>query len=303
MDHSNSALKTLPQDLFVSKLPNGEKEFFCFLLFPNEMDQTTSFTWKITSSPRRDMVVDGERSLTEKEREQHRVSISAILPSEFETGELAINFASYQPTWHVNVFKQKDKFRLPLEGQVLVLIGHRIGETHRSAQIGSQHFAWDLLPLHHDGLRLLNQPLSERLKAQDFEGFGQPVLAPASGIIVKTVDGFEDLTHVGELPTNLGYYFEDLTRAPGNHVIIDHGNGIYSLLAHLQHGSVQVKEGQPVKTLDKVGQLGNSGFSSGPHVHLHFMNGPDMLTASPIPIELDLEGGTYAPQAGEITSS
>ncbi len=117
------------------------------------------------------------------------------------------------------------------------------------------------------------------------------------------VDGIADLAQIGELPSNLDYYLEDLTRALGNHVIIDHGNGELSCLAHLKQGSVQVHESQEVKTLDKLGELGNSGFSSGPHIHLHFMNGPDILTASPLPIELNLEGGTYAPQAGEITSS
>ena len=69
----------------------------------------------------------------------------------------------------------------------------------------------------------------------------------------------------------------------------------------LKRGSGQVKEGQEVEVLDKLGELGNSGFSSGTHVHLQFMDGPDILCASPLPIELDLEGGTYAQQAGEIT--
>ena len=84
---------------------------------------------------------------------------------------------------------------------------------------------------------------------------------------------------------------------------LPNGEKVWSFLGHLRSGSVQVREGQEVKVSDKLGELGNSGFSSGPHVHLHFMNGPDILSASPLPIELTLEGGTYSPQAGEITSS
>lgn len=41
-------------------------------------------------------------------------------------------------------------------------------------------------------------------------------------------------------------------------------------------------------------------FSSGPHLHLHFMDGPDMLTAAALPIALQAEGSTFAPQAGQI---
>jgi murein DD-endopeptidase MepM/ murein hydrolase activator NlpD len=305
MDDLNSFLTTLPNDLFISKLPNGEKEFFCFICFRNEIaNQAKYLTWRITSVKSENPFLSGERPITDKERAQCRVALSALLPLGFESGELTVNLASHQQAWQINSYNQKGKFQLPLEGQVLVLIGHRIGETHRSAfQIPSQQFGWDLLPLHNDGLRLIKRSLSENLEAQDFEGFGQPVLAPADGRIVKAVDGNVDLTQVGQLPTNLDYFLEDLTRAPGNHVIIDYGEGVWSCLGHLKNGSVRVKEGQEVKALDQLGELGNSGFSSGPHVHLHFMDGPDILSASPLPIELDLEGGTYAPQAGEITSS
>ncbi len=129
--------------------------------------------------------MSGERSVTDKECEQRRVSISAILGKEFEGGGLIVNLPPHQETWKFQPYAQKSKFRLPLEGQVLVLNGHRIGEPHRSAQISSQHFGWDLLPLHNDGLRLIKRSLAENLEAEDFEGFGQAVLAPASGHVVR----------------------------------------------------------------------------------------------------------------------
>lgn len=300
--NSNLSLRVSPQDLFASKLPRGEKEFFCYVHFPSiNLDQAQDFSWRIGWG--KDEAVSGERIITDKEREQQRVSVAMILPPAFDGGELTVRIASYEETWQIRSFEQKDRFRLPMMGQVLVVVGHRIGEPHRSTQIVSEHFAWDLVPLDHDGLRLIRGPLPEKLEAQDFVAFGQSLLAPVDGIIVKAVDGMEDLVRANEIPTNLDYFREDLNRAPGNYVIIDHGNGVWSLLAHLKNGSVQVKEGQQVKTLDKLGELGNSGFSSGPHLHLQFMNGPDFLSASPLPVELDLEGGTYAPQAGEITSS
>ncbi len=295
-------LITLPHDLFVSRMPNGEKEFFCFIHFPTiEMDQAKDFSWEITSSQTGNL--SEERFISEKEHQQLRVPISALLPPDFEEGKLIVRLASCQETWQIRSYRQKGRFRLPLDGQVFIAAGHRIGELHRSASIASEHFAWDLVPLHNDGLRMLKGPLSENLLAQDFTGYGQTVLAPADGRIVRAVDGMPDLRRANEVPANLDYHREDLNRALGNYVVIDHGDGVWSFLAHFKNGSVKVKEGQKVKVSDTLGELGNSGFSTGPHIHFHFMNGPDVLTASPLPIELDLEGGTYAPQAGEITAS
>jgi hypothetical protein len=49
--------------------------------------------------------------------------------------------------------------------------------------------------------------------------------------------------------------------------------------------------------------LGNSGSSGGPHLHIQFMDGPDFLSASGLPVEFDLEGEIYDPQCGEIVAS
>ncbi|MCS6842484.1 MAG: M23 family metallopeptidase [Roseiflexus sp.] len=55
-----------------------------------------------------------------------------------------------------------------------------------------------------------------------------------------------------------------------------------------------VEAGQVIRT------LGDSGFGSGFHLHLHVMDGPDLLTTLPLPIALRAEGHVYASQAGEI---
>ncbi|MDT9697254.1 M23 family metallopeptidase [Streptomyces sp. P17] len=54
--------------------------------------------------------------------------------------------------------------------------------------------------------------------------------------------------------------------AYGNAVVIKHGNGTYSQYAHLS--KVQVKAGQIVKTGQRIALSGNTGNSSGPHLHL-----------------------------------
>ena len=53
--------------------------------------------------------------------------------------------------------------------------------------------------------------------------------------------------------------------AYGNAVVIKHGNGIYSQYAHLSR--VNVKVGQVVATGQNIALSGNTGNSSGPHLH------------------------------------
>jgi murein DD-endopeptidase MepM/ murein hydrolase activator NlpD len=57
----------------------------------------------------------------------------------------------------------------------------------------------------------------------------------------------------------------------GVHVIIDHvvdGQKVSSVYGHMLTGSVQVSEGQVVKVAQTVGLVGNTGASTGPHLHL-----------------------------------
>ncbi len=78
----------------------------------------------------------------------------------------------------------------------------------------------------------------------DFAGSnGTSIMAAASGTVVST--GYE------------GAY--------GNQVIIDHGNGLQSTYNHLS--GVSVSAGAKVSTGDKIGSLGSTGNSTGPHLH------------------------------------
>jgi len=54
--------------------------------------------------------------------------------------------------------------------------------------------------------------------------------------------------------------------AYGNSVIVDHGNNLTSLYAHLS--KIDVKEGQIVDTDTKIGEMGATGRSFGDHLHL-----------------------------------
>lgn len=55
----------------------------------------------------------------------------------------------------------------------------------------------------------------------------------------------------------------------GNYIVLDIGNNIYAVYAHLIPNSFKVKVGEKVNKGQVVGLLGNSGNSDGPHLHFH----------------------------------
>ncbi|MFZ2957660.1 MAG: M23 family metallopeptidase [Candidatus Ozemobacteraceae bacterium] len=62
----------------------------------------------------------------------------------------------------------------------------------------------------------------------------------------------------------------------GNHVVLYHGNGIYTRYAHLIPGTIKAKPGERVIPGDILGEMGNSGRSDVRHLHFEigFKNSP-----------------------------
>jgi len=58
----------------------------------------------------------------------------------------------------------------------------------------------------------------------------------------------------------------------GAMIVLDHGEGLYSIYGHLS--ATFVHEGQWVDAGDKIGELGNTGISTGPHLHLEIVVDP-----------------------------
>ena len=82
---------------------------------------------------------------------------------------------------------------------------------------------------------------------------GMPVYAAADGIVHTTAA---------------------LTTSYGNYVIIAHYNGLYTLYAHGQAGSICVSEGQAVKKGQQIMRVGSTGNSTGPHLHFEVRKSP-----------------------------
>jgi hypothetical protein len=111
--------------------------------------------------------------------------------------------------------------------------------------------------------------------------FGVPVYAAADGTVVEATDGLAEQIPGGTL---VGITVDTL---PGNHIVVDMGNGNFALYAHIKTGTVAVKVGDHVKPGDVIGHLGNTGNTSAPHLHFHVMDGPSPLASNRLPYEIE----------------
>ncbi len=65
----------------------------------------------------------------------------------------------------------------------------------------------------------------------------------------------------------------------GNHITIDYGNGVQSVYGHMS--SIQVRPGQWVARGQSVGYSGDTGHSTGPHLHLEIHLGGVPINPAP----------------------
>ncbi|MGC9467110.1 MAG: peptidoglycan DD-metalloendopeptidase family protein [Anaerolineae bacterium] len=306
---SLSSIPFVPRRLFVNRLNDGFYEVSAYVrLDVEDGERPDHIEWE-TADPHSGYQMRSRTPVSAQATGPSiPVRIVAVLPPSWKRGTLTVHAPSAGPSLRYSIaieqFSHQRAFILPLAGYALTAMGHRIGEAHRAAlEIPSQQFGWDFLGLGADGLSIVHLPTQGSLCASDFPGFGSDVIAPADGRVCAARDDQQDAWEAGRLPQDVKAYQADLTLALGNYVILDHGDGIWSVMAHLKEGSLQVTVGQDVIVGEVLGSLGNSGSSSGPHIHFHFMDGPDILTASPLPVMLTLEDGVFAPQAGDIVSN
>lgn len=151
-------------------------------------------------------------------------------------------------------------------------------------------------------------------RPEGFPSFGQEVLAPFVGEAIAVHGTSRDHLSRLSLPGIAYLLLEGFVRSLGsprhllgNHVMVgaagsgeapdddgaDVPAGTVALLAHLRRGSPAVRAGERVRAGQVLGQCGNSGNSSDPHVHVQLMDGPDITTAKGVPFTwryLDEEG-------------
>ncbi len=139
---------------------------------------------------------------------------------------------------HPTIASPLTGFCHPLDGLGYLSQGIR-GTTHR----GRMEYAYDLAT-----------------------SIGTPVYAMRAGRVIGVQDRYPD---TGGGAENISKF---------NYVLIEHDGGYRSAYLHLQQGfrnQVQIKAGDMVETDQLIGYSGNSGWSSGPHLHIELQEPGD----------------------------
>ncbi|TVR68428.1 MAG: M23 family metallopeptidase [Spirochaetaceae bacterium] len=133
------------------------------------------------------------------------------------------------------------------EGDVLFVPGARMNNTELRIILG-ELFAWPMRGVFTSGFGMRPDPFTGQTRFHNgidiSNAMGTPVRAAASGRVV----------HV---ENQIGNY--------GRFVILRHADGFQTLYAHLD--SFSVRNGQTVSRGQQIGRMGNSGRSTGPHLH------------------------------------
>jgi hypothetical protein len=145
--------------------------------------------------------------------------------------------------------------------------------TVNGAIYAAQRFAIDFVQLDAAG-RTVEGPV-EALTSYPY--FGDSIYAVADGIVVRTQNDLPERTPPN-LPTDT-----TIENVDGNYVVLDIGDGQFAFYAHMQTGSVRVNVGDTVRRGQVLGLLGNTGNTTGPHLHFHVMDGPSPLGSNGLP--------------------
>jgi hypothetical protein len=142
------------------------------------------------------------------------------------------------------------------------------------------------------------------LRPEQFPGFGATVLALASGTVVHTLNIMRDhrsrIGNVGLAYLMVESLFREMIGSPtmlGNHVVIRLADGTHAVCAHLRRGSVRVRSGEQVRAGQEIGECGNSGNTTEPHLHCQRQDVADPAFAVGLPWTL---AGRRLPENMEV---
>lgn len=155
-------------------------------------------------------------------------------------------------------------YRLPFERGT----GHRVSQGYNGAYThkGSSRYAIDFV---------MNE--------------GTKVYAARDGIVVRT-----------KSDSNSGGYDKKFAK-DGNYVTILHQDGTFATYYHLKRDGVVVKLGQHVQQGTHIGYSGNTGYSSGPHLHFAVFRAVSSRATHTIAVEFISERGIIkTPIQGEL---
>jgi len=221
-----------------------------------------------------------ENSAAEKEVNAHR------LPDDCDV----LNDVTVSP----RDYPGKTALRLPLAGKVFVWEGHDHYAHHlrvpmsnaRVKAMGiaanSNEFAMDFIYTDDQGREFHG----DAQKPENWFSYGKPIYAPGAGVVRAAVNDIPDNWFKNARATAIGHPDLPAGKDPkdiGNYVLIDHGDGEFSLMVHMKPGSVRVKAGDQVRAGQQIGQIGFAGDAVFPHLHYSLLDGPETGKAWGLP--------------------
>ncbi|HEX8223105.1 MAG TPA: M23 family metallopeptidase [Allosphingosinicella sp.] len=179
--------------------------------------------------------------------------------------------------------------RFPLKGgEYLVLNGggservngHMMTLEPRYATWRGESYAVDLVRVDGLGFRTHRRQLfASPQNPADYLSYGEPVYAPCAGLVEATMEERADMP----VPVR------DRKHIEGNFVRLRCGN-LIAFLGHFRRGGVVVRTGDTVAAGTLLGQVGNSGNSDEPHLHVHLQRPAgegSPLSGEPIHVTFD----------------
>lgn len=163
-------------------------------------------------------------------------------------------------------------------GSTLTLNAHlQTLNIDRAAAFRGQSYGLDIIGIDRFGLRTTG--ISPGNPAA-YAIYGADVVAPCEGMVLQVTDGVPD----NRVP--------DMNRAAmtGNSIILE-CDGLAVVLAHFIPGSIAVETGALVTPGQKIAEVGNSGNSGEPHLHLHVQTlGPEERPIAGEPLWFTIDG-------------
>jgi hypothetical protein len=149
---------------------------------------------------------------------------------------------------------------MPFAGEWYVFSGGRSALVNNHWTTVPQRDALDIIQIRNG-----SSYRGDKNELTSYYAYGKPVVAPAPGRITALTDSRPNVA-IGD---------SDRAHPEGNFLILEIGGGRYVMMGHLQPGSAKVGVGDTVRRGQPLANVGNSGNTSEPHLHIQVQNTAD----------------------------
>jgi hypothetical protein len=194
----------------------------------------------------------------------------------------------------------------PVRGRWVAINAPGTAVPSHGVRAYGQAYAVDLLQPSPDAPATIGWSLRTRAP-EAYPCFGAPVLSMAPGTVRRVTDSQRDHRSRETWPTLIWMMTVEgivrelggATRILGNHVIVEHDDHTFAVYAHLRRGSATVRAGDRVTAGRQLAEVGNTGNTSEPHLHVQLMDDPHPTAAAGIPMrwpDLSIEDDAKDPR-------